>query len=74
MIAHGDGRLDAESLARFVAAYQEGAPLALAELAALPAMLRLVLIENLRRLAMRQADTRRQRVQANRWADRMTAR
>lgn len=74
VIAHGDGRLDAESLARFVAAYQEGAPLALAELAALPAMLRLVLIENLRRLAVRQADTRRQRVQANRWADRMTAR
>ena len=74
VIAHGDGRLDAESLARFVAAYQEGAPLALAELSALPVMLRLALIENLRRLAVRQADTRRQRVQANRWADRMTAR
>ncbi len=74
VIAHGDGRLDAESLARFVAAYQEGAPLALAELAALPVMLRLALIENLRRLAVRQADTRRQRVKANRWADRMTAR
>nr|WP_229416660.1 glucoamylase family protein [Massilia sp. PDC64] len=74
VIAHGDGRLDAESLARFVAAYQEGAPLALGELGALPTMLRLVLIENLRRLAVRQADTRRQRVQANRWADRMTAR
>jgi len=73
-IAHGDGRLDAESLARFIAAYQEGAPLALGELAALPAMLRLALIENLRRLAVRQAATRRQRVQANRWADRMTAR
>jgi cellobiose phosphorylase len=74
VIAHGDGRLDAESLARFVAAYQEGAPLALGELWALPVMLRLVLIENLRRLAVRQADTRRQRVQANRWAGRMTAR
>ena len=74
VIAHGDGRLDAESLARFVAAYQEGAPLALGELSALPVMLRLVLVENLRRLAVRQADTRRQRVQANRWADRMTAR
>jgi cellobiose phosphorylase len=74
VIAHGDGRLDAESLARFVAAYQEGAPLALGELSALPVMLRLALVENLRRLAVRQADTRRQRVQANRWADRMTAR
>ena len=74
VIAHGDGRLDPESLARFVAAYQEGAPLTLGELAALPVMLRLVLVENLRRLAVRQADTRRQRVQANRWADRMTAR
>ena len=73
VIAHGDGRLEPESLARFVAAYQEGAPLALGELWAIPIMLRLALIDNLRRIAARQADSRRQREQANRWADRMTA-
>jgi cellobiose phosphorylase len=73
VIAHGDGRLEPESLARFVAAYQEGAPLALGELWAIPIMLRLALIENLRRIAARQADSLRQREQANRWADRMTA-
>ncbi|WP_425261131.1 GH36-type glycosyl hydrolase domain-containing protein [Massilia luteola] len=73
LIAHGDGRLEPESLARFVAAYQEGAPLALGELWAIPIMLRLALIDNLRRIAVRQADSRRQRELANRWADRMTA-
>lgn len=73
LIAHGDGRLEPESLARFVAAYQEGTPLALGELWAIPIMLRLALIDNLRRIAARQADSRRQREQANRWADRMTA-
>src|SRR5687768_9360414 len=45
-IAHGDGRLDAESLRRFVAAYQTAAPLRLGELWAIAIMLRLALIEN----------------------------
>jgi cellobiose phosphorylase len=72
-VAHGDGRVEPESLARLVAAYQEGAPLALGELWAIPIMLRLALIDNLRRLAVRQADSRRQREQASRWIDRMTA-
>jgi cyclic beta-1,2-glucan synthetase len=58
VIAHGDGRLEPESLARFVAAYQEGAPLALGELWAIPIMLRLALIENLRRIAASQAGNR----------------
>src|SRR6185436_13607212 len=35
-ISHGDGRLDAESLRRFVAAYQTLAPLKLGELWAIP--------------------------------------
>jgi hypothetical protein len=45
-IAHGDGRVDVESLSRFVMAYQTVAPLKLGELWALPIMLRLALIEN----------------------------
>ncbi|QJE03223.1 cyclic beta 1-2 glucan synthetase [Massilia forsythiae] len=71
VIAHGDGRLEPESLARFVAAYQEGAPLTMGELWAIPIMLRLALIENLRRIAARQDLARRERELANGWADRM---
>lgn len=73
IIAHGDGRVDPESLCRFVAAYQEVASLQLGELWAIPIMLRLALIENLRRVAVRVADNRRQRDLANHWADQMTA-
>ncbi|WP_152566410.1 glycoside hydrolase family 94 protein [Lysobacter antibioticus] len=52
-IAHGDGRIDAETMTRFVAAYQTVTPLKLGELWAIPIMLRLALIENLRRMAVR---------------------
>ena len=52
-IAHGDGRVDAETISRFVAAYQSVTPLRLGELWAIPIMLRLALIENLRRMAVR---------------------
>lgn len=72
-VAHGDGRLEPESLARFIAAYQEGAPLALGELWAIPIMLRLALLENVRRIAARQSHTCDQRALANRWADRLAA-
>ena len=52
-IAHGDGRIDAETMSRFVAAYQSITSLTLGELWAIPIMLRLALIENLRRMALR---------------------
>ncbi|PZQ10834.1 MAG: cyclic beta 1-2 glucan synthetase [Rhodanobacter denitrificans] len=51
-IAHGDGRIDAETLRRFFAAYQSVTPLKLGELWAIPIMLRLALIDNLRRMAV----------------------
>ncbi|HEX6155581.1 MAG TPA: cyclic beta 1-2 glucan synthetase, partial [Burkholderiales bacterium] len=70
-IAHGDGRLDAESLRRFVAAYQAAAPLKLGELWAIPIMLRLALIENLRRVAARIAASTAERNLAGAWAERM---
>ena len=70
-ISHGDGRLDAESLRRFVAAYQTVTPLRLGELWAIPIMLRLALIENLRRVAARIAASTAQRDLADTWADRM---
>jgi cellobiose phosphorylase len=70
-VAHGDGRLDAESLGRFVAAYQTVSTLKLGELWAIPIMLRLALIENLRRVAVRIAGNRLERNQADFWANRM---
>ncbi len=51
LIRHGDGRLDAERLTRFVLAFQTIAPLTIGELWALPSMLKLALLENLRLLA-----------------------
>ncbi|EIL90966.1 glucoamylase family protein [Rhodanobacter sp. 115] len=71
-IAHGDGRVDGESLRRFVASYQTVAPLTLGELWAIPIMLRLALIENLRRVAARVMTDWGDRRLAARWATRMT--
>ncbi|MCX7061679.1 MAG: cyclic beta 1-2 glucan synthetase [Gammaproteobacteria bacterium] len=72
-IAHGDGRIDAETLTRFVAAYQTVTALTLGELWAIPIMLRLALIENLRRVAARITASRLHVDEAERWADRMMA-
>ena len=70
-IVHADGRLDGESLRRFVAAYQTVTPLKLGELWAVPIMLRLGLIENLRRVAVRVMAEWGDRNVAGQWADRM---
>jgi len=70
-IAHGDGRVDPETLSSFVAAYQTAAVLKLGELWALPIMLRLALIENLRRVGSRIAADRIDRNRADHWADQM---
>ena len=70
-ISHGDGRVDAESLNRFMTAYQSVTALKLGELWAIPIMLRLALIENLRRVGVRVAAGIEERDLANAWADRM---
>ena len=72
MISHGDGRVDPESLSSFVAAYQTVTVLKLGELWAIPIMLRLALIENLRRVATRIAADRIDRNHADYWADQIT--
>ena len=71
-ISHGDGRVDVESLSRFIAAYQSVTPLKLGELWAIPIMLRLALIENLRRVSAQVIADRIDRNQADLWADRLT--
>ena len=70
-VSHGDARVDPESLIRFVAAYQEVADLKLGELWAIPIMLRLALIENLRRVGARVVAGMIDRSRADAWADQM---
>ena len=72
IISYGDGRVDPESLSSFISAYQSVSPLKLGELWAIPIMLRIALIENLRRLSARIAFHRKNRDLANYWADKMS--
>lgn len=71
VIAHVDGRVDRENISRFVEAYQEVVPLSLGELWAIPIMLRLALLENLRRVAVRVQGAMEHRLLAEHWADRL---
>jgi cyclic beta-1,2-glucan synthetase len=71
-ISHGDGQVDLASFGRFIAAYQSVTTLALGELWAIPIMLRLALIENLRRVATRVMAHHLGRDLADFWADHMT--
>ncbi|MCY7306302.1 MAG: glycosyltransferase [Rhodoferax sp.] len=64
-VAHTDGDFDEELLVQFLAAYQESCALNLSELWALPTTLRVVLVENLRRLAERVATNKAARAVAN---------
>jgi cyclic beta-1,2-glucan synthetase len=72
LIAHSDGRVDLKSLNSFTDAYQQESELKLGELWAIPIMLRLALIENLRRLAALIAKNRINKNLADYWADQMT--
>src|SRR5665213_4067030 len=71
LISHTDGRIDASHLTSFVVGYQEVVPLKLGELWAIPIMLRLALIENLRRVADMLSAARQDRDQADDWAGRV---
>ncbi len=67
LIRHTDGRLDRIQLVRFVAAYQTVAPLTIGELWAWPGMLKLALVESLRRLADEILQGREARLAADRF-------
>ena len=71
LISHADGLVDSEHLNAFIGSYQTVAHLELGELWAVPIMLRLALIENVRRVAARMASGRRDRDRADHWAHRM---
>lgn len=68
-VAHTDSRFDPELLIRFVRACQRVHPLTIGELWAVPITLRILLIENLRRIAIRIVGSQRARLEADRIAD-----
>jgi len=70
-VAHTDGAFDEDLLAQFLTAYQETRELKLSEMWALPTTLRVVLVENLRRLAERVATNKAAREVANLCCDRI---
>jgi cyclic beta-1,2-glucan synthetase len=70
-VAHTDSHFEPELLRRFAAAYQRVQPLTIGELWAIPITLRIVLVENLRRLADDIVRCQAARQEADVLADRM---
>ena len=73
LIRHSDSRLDRPQLIRFLNSYQRVAPLTIGELWAWPSMLKLALIENLRRLADELLSARAARRAADEYVSRADA-
>ncbi len=70
-VAHTDSRFDHAMLCRYVAAYQEVQPLTIGELWAIAITLRIVLVENLRRIAARIVASSDARQEADSLVDRL---
>jgi cyclic beta-1,2-glucan synthetase len=71
LIRHSDSRLSRQQLIQFLNSYQRVAPLTIGELWAWPSMLKLALIENLRRLAEEQLAARASRDDADHYVARV---
>lgn len=70
LITHTDSHLEDGAILRFVQAFQQVAPLTTGELWAIPTMLRLALLENLRRLAAQMLAARGEARKASGWVER----
>ncbi len=70
-VSHVDAQLEVDSITAFLSAYQVVTPLRLGELWAVPIMIRLALIENLRRITDRLNVSRAHRDLADEWAGRL---
>ncbi|MGB8414327.1 MAG: protein ndvB, partial [Candidatus Binatus sp.] len=70
-VAHTDSHFDPQTLAKFVQAYQRVQPLTIGELWAVAITLRIVLVENLRRLAEQMGHSRAERRHADLLANRL---
>ncbi|HZS57893.1 MAG TPA: hypothetical protein VFA43_01395, partial [Gemmatimonadaceae bacterium] len=71
LIAHTEGYLKAENIELFVREFQRGAILGTGELWATPTMLRLGLIENIRRMTLRVVQRLDELDKADKWAKRL---
>jgi cyclic beta-1,2-glucan synthetase len=71
LISHTEGRVDEENIALVLTAFQRVATLSMGELWAVPAMLRLGLIESVRRVALRTVQRLDEIEAADRWAGRL---
>lgn len=71
MVAHTDSRFAPELLKVFVRAYQHVEPLTLGELWAIPITMRMLLVENLRRLAVRIMHSQTGRLLADEFVDKI---
>src|SRR5687768_4534559 len=71
LISHTEGRIDLDNVVLFLQAFQQVAPLRIGELWALPAMLRLGLIESVRRMALRSVRRLEELETADAWATRL---
>ncbi|CAN5166436.1 hypothetical protein BH09GEM1_BH09GEM1_23090 [soil metagenome] len=71
LIAHTDGRLDSAMLDLMIAAYQKIVPLTMGELWAMPAMLRMGFLENVRHMALRAATDVSDTQAADAWVTRL---
>src|SRR5205807_3866299 len=69
IVAHTDSALEEAILAEFLRSYQEVRPLSIGELWAVPIMLRLVLVENLGRIARDLRSALRRNATARAWAE-----
>lgn len=67
LIEHTDSQLQSDTLKAFINAYQVQIPLSSGELWAIPIMLRIILLENIRRLAEQILFTQREREAADHW-------
>ena len=73
LIEHTAGRIDVDTIVDFTTAYQRSSPLTIGETWAVPIMLRLGLVEELRRLADGVVEARRRRQVARAWRERLAA-
>ncbi|MEO6778710.1 MAG: glucoamylase family protein, partial [Gemmatimonadaceae bacterium] len=71
LIGHTEGRLDLDNISLFTREFQRVSQLKLGELWAIPTMLRLGLVENIRRMALRAAARLEEVQEADVWATRM---
>ena len=73
LVSHTEARVDEENIDLLLTAFQRVAPLSIGELWAVPAMLRLGLIESVRRVALRTVQRLDEIEAADRWAARLQA-